>query len=323
MVMSRLRTPQIRLRQSFQPHPPAHPRRNYAAPTTPSSSSSPPPPPAANNHPPGSSSPSHSSSVDPTEISHFNALASTWWDPHGPSRLLHQMNPLRHQFIQSCLSNTYDPFPHRGLRYLDVGCGGGIFSESAARLPHTEAVVGIDPSAAVVAVARRHARRDPSLCLPGLGPQDLQGPQQKLTYIQTSIEDFPQHRPQSAEQFDAVTLFEVIEHVTHPAPFLEACLPLVRPGGWLVLSTIARTWTSWLTTKVVAEDVLGIVPRGTHDWRKYVNEEELRGWFGKRVGWGRTRAMGVAYVPALGWRELPRGERWGNYFFGVRRDDRV
>lgn len=220
------------------------------------------------------------------------------------------MNPLRHDFIQSCLSNTY---PHSSLRYLDVGCGGGIFTESAARLPRTAKVVGLDPSGDVLAVARRHARQDPLLA------RHLQ--EGKLAYVQSSVEAFP--RPESVEGlFDVLTLFEVVEHVSHPALFLEACLPLVRPGGWLVLSTIARTWTSWVTTKLVAEDLLRLVPRGTHDWAKYVNEEELRAWFAKRDGWGRTRCMGVAYVPGLGWKELPRGERVGNYFFGVRKNDR-
>lgn len=136
-----------------------------------------------------------------------------------------------------------------------------------------------------------------------------------------AVEEYP--RPKDVtEQFDVVTLFEVIEHVNHPAGFLEACLPLVKPGGWLVLSTIARTWVSWFTTKIVAEDLVRLVPRGTHDWKKYVNEEELREWFARRDGWGRSRSMGVAYVPGFGWKGVPRGERLGNYFFGVRKNDR-
>ena len=304
MATSRPRSPRFLFHRALRSHLSLrHCRRCYA-------STTPPPPPPTRANPTPSSSSSSSSSVDPTEISHFNALASTWWDPYGPSRLLHLMNPIRHEFIRSCLSNTYTPAPHRGLRYLDVGCGGGIFSESAARLAHAEAVIGIDPSGDVLAVARRHARKDPCL---------LQ--EKRLTYIQTSIEDFP--RPKSVwDQFDVLTLFEVIEHVAHPGPFLEACLPLVKPGGWLVLSTIARTWTSWVTTKLVAEDVLRLVPRGTHDWTRFVDERELREWFARRDGWGRTRAMGVAYVPGLGWREFPRAERVGNYFFGVRKNDR-
>ncbi len=232
------------------------------------------------------------------------------------------MNPLRHDFIRSCLSSSYNPHPHRGIRYLDVGCGGGIFAESAARLSDTEAVVGLDPSPAGIAVARRHARLDPlfqeASSRPSTDKDGKKGEQPRLRYIQGSIESLP--RPRSVdEQYDVLTLFEVLEHVTHPARFLQDCMPFVRPGGWLVLSTIARTWTSWLTTKVVAEHVVGLVPKGTHDWAKYVNEQELREWFEQHDGWGRVRAMGVVYVPGLGWTEVRGSERWGNYFFGVRK----
>jgi len=87
-----------------------------------------------------------------------------------------------------------------------------------------------------------------------------------------------------------------------------------------VLSTIARTWTSWLVTNVMAEDVLGIVPKGTHEWNKYVNEDELRRWFREQKGWGEVRTMGVVYVPGLGWKEVVGGEQFGNYFLGVRRE---
>ncbi|KAF2025759.1 hexaprenyldihydroxybenzoate methyltransferase mitochondrial precursor [Setomelanomma holmii] len=243
--------------------------------------------------------------VDPTEVSHFNALASSWWDPHGPSRLLHLMNPLRHSFIAQCRSSS--PSSQK-LRCLDVGCGGGIFAESAARLPNTLSVTAVDPTPEVLRIAEGHKRRDPVLMQPG-----------KLTYLNTSIEDLP--KPASdTEAYDIVTLFEVLEHVNAPGPFLTHLLPHVKPGGWLILSTIARTWTSWVVTNVVAEDVLGIVPKGTHEWGKYVNEEELRGWFGKQEGWGEVRSLGVVYVPGMGWREVDGGERWGNYFFGVRRE---
>ncbi|KAH0544561.1 hypothetical protein FGG08_001333 [Glutinoglossum americanum] len=253
--------------------------------------------------------PPSSSSVSAAEVSHFNALASTWWDPHGPSRLLHLMNPLRHDFIASCLSQDASPpsTPDKHLRYLDVGCGGGIFAESAARLPATSSVTAIDPSPSVYCVALEHAKTDPSI-------------RKTLTYHNTSIEDFPAPTT-AADKYDILTLFEVIEHVKHPAPFLESCFPFVKPGGWIVLSTIARTWTSWLTTKVVAEDLVGVVPRGTHEWSQYINEEELREWFAKQREWGDARAVGVVYMPGIGWREVNGGERWGNYFFGVRKKE--
>ena len=253
------------------------------------------------------------SSVNASEISHFDALASTWWDPHGSSRLLHLMNPLRHDFITACRgSHSASASPGKNsLRYLDIGCGGGIFSESAARLTTTKSVTGIDPSKEVISVAEAHARQDPLLQERG-----------KLEYLNVSIEDLP--IPQNPEmQYDFVTLFEVIEHVDFPAAFLSYSLPFVKPGGWIILSTIARTWPSWLTTKFMAEDLMRLVPRGTHDWGKYINEEELREFFRSKDGWGGEggiRSQGVIYLPGLGWRTVTEGQMWGNYFFGVRND---
>ncbi|KAI1827047.1 ubiquinone biosynthesis O-methyltransferase [Xylaria intraflava] len=265
-----------------------------------------------------STSPSGSGSTDPNfttvspdEVSHFNALASSWWDPQGPSRILHLMNPLRHDFIRSCRASVPDtePEPHSstGLRYLDIGCGGGIFAESAARLASTSSVTAIDPTPGVLAIAKAHARRDPALA-------------SKLEYLNTSIEALPLSADPRQRGYDIVSIFEVVEHVANPAAFLDCVTPFVRPGGWLVLSTIARTWASWLTTNVIAEDILRIVPPGTHDWNKYINEDELRRHFlQNRSGWGEPRCMGVVYIPGVGWKEVSGSEKIGNYFFAVRR----
>jgi polyprenyldihydroxybenzoate methyltransferase/3-demethylubiquinol 3-O-methyltransferase len=193
------------------------------------------------------------------------------------------------------------------LDYLDIGCGGGIFAESAARLSNTRSVTALDPSSEVLKIAEGHRRRDPLLMQHG-----------RLTYLNHGIEDLPKERKPGG--YDVVTVFEVLEHVSSPSHFLTTVLPHVKPGGWLVLSTIARTWTSWMVTKVVAEDMLGIVPQGTHDWNKYINETELREWFERREGWGSVRSMGVVYVPGIGWREVQGSENVGNYFFGVRRE---
>ncbi|KAF2651302.1 ubiquinone biosynthesis O-methyltransferase [Lophiostoma macrostomum CBS 122681] len=237
------------------------------------------------------------------------------------------MNPLRHTFISRCratanTSTTASLEPPQ-LRYLDIGCGGGIFAESAARLKGTRSVTAIDPSPEVLRIAEEHRRRDPALVGKGEG-----GGEGKLTYLGMGIEDLKGYKAgvkgaDGQEGYDIVTLFEVLEHVNAPGPFLEHVLQHVKPGGWLVLSTIARTWTSWLVTNVVAEDVLGIVPKGTHEWAKYVNESELREWFAKKQGWGGNggvQAMGVVYVPGLGWKEVNGGEAWGNYFFGIRKE---
>ncbi len=268
----------------------------------------------------GTSTP-HSPSVSPTEISHFSALASTWWDPYGSSRLLHLMNPLRHDFITSCLSssssasNTSSTEEHqsRKLHYLDVGCGGGIFTESAARLLTTASVTGIDPSAEVIGVAKAHARRDPGLNVQDqistTEPSSSSAP--PLIYLNTSLESLSSSTSTattSKDKYDILTLFEVLEHTTYPSDFLAHTLPLIRPGGWLILSTITRSLASYLTHKLVAEDLLRIVPRGTHDWNKFLKVEEVRGWFGKQDGWGGkwvdgngfqregVRSVGVVYV---------------------------
>lgn len=250
---------------------------------------------------------STTSSVNPDEVSHFNALAADWWNPHGSSRLLHLMNPLRHDFIASCrrsIPTAVDA--NKKLSYLDIGCGGGIFAESAARLPSTGKVLAIDPTPSVLAIAKAHAKKDPSLA-------------SRLEYRLSAIEDL-EVPTQPSQGYDIVSLFEVIEHIDNPTAFLDKVRPLVKPGGWLVMSTMARTWTSWFTTNFMAEDVLGIVPKGTHDWNKYINEEELRRYFVGKEGWVSPRVLGVVYVPGVGWKEVEGSERLGNYFFGIRRE---
>ncbi|KAM3510749.1 hypothetical protein MY11210_005622 [Beauveria gryllotalpidicola] len=242
------------------------------------------------------------SSVNPREVEHFTALAADWWSPHGSSRLLHLMNPLRHDFIRACLASAHE-LPPTNLRYLDIGCGGGIFAESAARLPTTAHVTAIDPTPSVLAVAQAHAKRDPTL-------------RGKLDYQLTSIEKLAVPE----QPYDIVSLFEVIEHIDDPGAFLDRLRPFVRPGGWLVMSTIARTWMSWFTTNLVAEHLLRIVPPGTHDWNKYINDDELRGFFAGK-GWNSPKVLGVVYVPGLGWKEVRGSEKVGNYFFAVRRDE--
>ncbi|KAL1297153.1 hypothetical protein AAFC00_004729 [Neodothiora populina] len=250
------------------------------------------------------------STVSETEMSHFSSLASSWWDPHGPSRILHLMNPLRHTFIQRCKATTNEqqqPTQSK-LKYLDIGCGGGIFAESAARLPTTESVVAIDPTSQVLAVARQHQRTDPTLMEPG-----------RLTYLNTAIENLPVPTDARAG-VDVLSLFEVIEHIEQPGPFLEHCLPHVKPGGWLIMSTMSRTWTSWATTIFAAEDLMGVVPKGTHNWNQYINVDEMKAWAAKQKGWSQPVTMGVVYVPGVGWKEVNGSASWGNYFFGIRRD---
>ena len=218
------------------------------------------------------------------------------------------MNPLRHRFIRQCTENDGHHTSNK-LRYLDVGCGGGIFAESAARLPNTDSVTAIDPTPEVIAVAQRHQRQDPYL-----------HENERLKYHNTAIEDLP---TSSANGYDIITLFEVIEHIRKPSPFLQSCLKHLKPGAWLIGSTIARTNTSWFTTKIMAEDVLRLVPRGTHEWNQYIQPNEMREWAHAQpeldVSGSGWQVMGVVYVPGLGWKEVGGSEEWGNYFFAMRK----
>lgn len=216
------------------------------------------------------------------------------------------MNPLRHEFIQTCYASQRTPRDSEApTTYLDIGCGGGIFAESAARMSYTKSVTAIDPSPGVLAIAKGHAKRDPALS-------------SKLTYLGTSIEGLSDTSVKNT-QFDVVTLFEVIEHVTDPSSFLDQVVGRVKPGGWLIMSTIARHWMSYMTTKLVAEDIMRVVPRGTHDWNKYINPVELKDYFRSQGGFDNQRIMGVVYIPGLGWKKIGGSESVGNYFFGVQK----
>ncbi|KAH8697726.1 2-polyprenyl-3-methyl-5-hydroxy-6-metoxy-1, 4-benzoquinol methylase [Talaromyces proteolyticus] len=296
----------------------------------------------------------HSSSVSADELAHFSGLASSWWDPMGPSRVLHLMNPTRHDFIASCLAESTPATKNKGLRYLDVGCGGGIFAESLARTlptphntdvhPRTKAasITAVDPSPSLIKIARDHARRDPEVFA------HLQNG--AFRYENTTVETLgnstisdTEHASPPNREFDVITLFEVIEHVdpvtSSPSSFLTHCLRLLRPGGWLIGSTIARTIPSFVVNKMVAEAPwpIGVVPWGTHEWSKFVNADELRGWAEEglmRAADGRAsragsealegmkwKVGGVVYVPGCGWKMVQGGEDWGNYFWAVQRGD--
>ena len=229
------------------------------------------------------------------------------------------MNPLRHDFIKSCSPARADN--NRSLTYLDVGCGGGIFASSAARLANTSKVVAIDPTPDVITVAREHQRNDPLLAQKG-----------RISYINCAIEDLETqqgHIPKGG--FDFVSVFEVVEHIDKPAAFLRQAVQHLKPGGWLIGSTIARHPLSYLTTKFVAEAPwpIGVVPRGTHDWNKYINPNELKQWFEKEnmlarearepEPFGPVRIEGCAYLPLVGWKFIKGTADVGNYFFGVQK----
>lgn len=245
------------------------------------------------------------------------------------------MNPLRHDFIRTCLASAQsasassegaatsesENSPERQFTYLDIGCGGGIFASSAARLVNTSSVTAIDPTPDVIRVAEEHKRGDPLLSQTG-----------RLSYVNCAIEELdthPEHKPEDG--FDFVSVFEVIEHIDKPAAFLRQAVEHLKPGGWLIGSTIARHSVSYLTTKVVAEAPwpIGVVPPGTHDWDKYINPSELRAWFakenraaqhrGEKEIYGPIKIEGCIYLPAVGWKFIKGSEDVGNYFFGVQK----
>lgn len=196
--------------------------------------------------------------VDPDEIARFEAMAEAWWDPEGEFRPLHRMNPCRlaYSVDQIMAQHGRDPRARRpfvGLRLLDIGCGGGLLAEPMARLGAE--VVGADASGRNIAVARLHAERM------GLS----------IDYRTATAEALVE----AGEGFDAVLNMEVVEHVSEPQAYLDACARLVRPGGIMIVSTINRNAKSWAFAIVGAEHVLRWLPRGTHRWSKFVTPEEL------------------------------------------------
>ncbi|EPX73692.1 hexaprenyldihydroxybenzoate methyltransferase Coq3 [Schizosaccharomyces octosporus yFS286] len=221
----------------------------------------------------GSLSQQRNHTVSNQEIQHFDALAKTWWDWNGESRLLHLMNPTRIDFISQIVRQKT---PFAGKQILDVGCGGGILSESMARLGAN--VIGIDASKKALEVAKDHSKKDPSL-------------RDRLEYIHGPIE-----QQNFKKQFDIVTCMEVVEHVTNPRGFLESLMNLVKPNGYLMLSTISRTLMARFLTIFLAERVLGIVPNGTHSYEKYIRPEELTEFF-REHQWKVNDVRGVMYHP--------------------------
>ncbi|KAJ7756431.1 S-adenosyl-L-methionine-dependent methyltransferase [Mycena maculata] len=270
------------------------------------------------------------STVNPAEIAHFSRLSSQWWDEAGEFSFLHQMNPVRGRFIrEKLLEVARDEQPAlsepsssllKGLDVLDVGCGGGLLSESLARLGAK--TLGVDASEANISIAKLHAAQDPGL-----------SSSTTLSYLHTPAEVLLS----DTKRYDVVCSMEVLEHVDNPPAFLDTCAQLVKPGGHLFLSTISRTALAYFLTIFMAEDVLRKVARGTHTHAKFVTPEELTAFFRAYPKTGspwvdagrgpptRTQAevRGLVYNP-LGarWILAPRGA-WGaaecNYIFWVRK----
>ncbi|MDD9921138.1 MAG: bifunctional 2-polyprenyl-6-hydroxyphenol methylase/3-demethylubiquinol 3-O-methyltransferase UbiG [Boseongicola sp.] len=196
--------------------------------------------------------------IDQGEIEKFQAMAAEWWDPNGKFKPLHMLNPCRLDYITAQIAAEFDrdltePLPFEGLRILDIGCGGGLLSEPMARLGAS--VVGADAAERNIPVAKVHAEEQ------GL----------TIDYRHTTAEALVQE----GEQFDAILNMEVVEHVADPLAYLTACHDLLKPGGLMVCSTINRNPKSFAMAIVGAEYVMRWLPKGTHEWSKFITPDEL------------------------------------------------
>ncbi len=234
----------------------------------------------------------HDHNVDHDEVRKFDELASRWWDPQGEFKPLHLLNPLRTGYVaeRATLSNA---------RVLDVGCGGGLLSESLAQ--RGAQVTGIDMAPGPLAVARLHQQKS-----------GLEG----IRYLQSTAEALAEAEPGA---FDVVTCMEVIEHVPDPVSLVSACAALLRPGGQVFFSTLNRTPQAFLLAIVGAEYVLGMLPRGTHEYAKFVRPSELRNWAGAaKLTFNDIR--GINYHP-LGERFSMGGDVAVNYLMHFTRPE--
>ena len=228
--------------------------------------------------------------ADPAELAKFSELAHRWWDPESEFRPLHQINPLRLDWIQSHL-------PLAGKRVLDVGCGGGILSDSMAR--KGAEVLGIDLASKALRVAQLHA---------------LEAQTPNVEYREIAVEALAAEQPAA---FDAVTCMEMLEHVPDPGSVVRACSQLVKPGGWVFFSTINRNPKSFLFAIVGAEYVLNLLPRGTHEYLKFIRPSELAA-YARAAGLQLVHTRGMEYNP-LTRRYWLSADTGVNYMFATQR----
>ena len=228
--------------------------------------------------------------ADPAELAKFSDLAHRWWDPESEFAPLHRINPLRLEWIQGLT-------PLAGQRALDVGCGGGILADAMAR--KGASVLGIDLSTKALKVAQLHA---------------LEAATPNVAYREVAAEALAAEAPGS---FDVVTCMEMLEHVPDPASVVRACATLVKPGGWVFFSTLNRNPKSFLFAIVGAEYVLNLLPRGTHEYRKFIRPSELARDC-REAGLEVAHTRGMEYNP-LTKRYWLSGDTSVNYLFATRR----
>ncbi|MEX0300216.1 MAG: bifunctional 2-polyprenyl-6-hydroxyphenol methylase/3-demethylubiquinol 3-O-methyltransferase UbiG [Kordiimonas sp.] len=221
--------------------------------------------------------------VDENEVAFFAKIADSWWDPNGPFKPLHQLNPTRLNYIRQEVSRHYglkdSPTPFEGLRLLDIGCGGGLISEPMCRLGAD--VVAVDASEKNIKTASLHAERS------GL----------EIDFRNNTAEALAK----AGEQFDVIVNMEVIEHVADVDAYLTACRKLMKPGGIMLLSTINRTAKAYLFAIIGAEHVLRWLPVGAHDWNKFLKPEELA---------SAVEKVGFTAAPPTGFVMNPLSQKW-------------
>ena len=221
-------------------------------------------------------------SIDPDEVAKFSALAAQWWDPHGKFAPLHKFNPVRLSFIRQEAAGRFardarSLRPFEGLSLLDIGCGGGLLSEPMARLGFS--VTGADASDRNIGTARAHAEQS------GLA----------ITYRATTAEVLAEE----GAAFDVVLNMEVVEHVADVDAYLAACARLLKPGGITIVATLNKTLKSLALAKFAAEYVLGWMPRGTHDWNRFIPPAQLQGSL-QQAGLTVLKTQGV-FFDVLTW----------------------
>ena len=210
--------------------------------------------------------------LDHDEVNKFDELAAKWWDKDGEFRPLHQINPLRVNFIEERSSM-------KDKKVLDVGCGGGILAEALSELGAN--VTGIDASENTIGVAKSHSR--------SIGSD--------VIYIQNTIEEFISSHPN--EKFDVITCLEMLEHVPSPNEILKSCSNLLKDDGNIFFSTINRNPRSYLFAVIGAEYILNLLPKGTHDYEKFIKPSELAKWI-REAGLNSKETIGLSYNPITG-----------------------
>jgi 2-polyprenyl-6-hydroxyphenyl methylase / 3-demethylubiquinone-9 3-methyltransferase len=237
-----------------------------------------------------------SSSVRRNEVEKFSKDAALWWDEHGPFAPLHRLNPARLGYIRAQIAGHYrldsqNLVPFTGLKILDIGCGGGLVSEPMARLGAD--VTGIDADPVAIDTAQEHAQQA------GLS----------IDYRNKAAEELK-------ATYDAILALEIVEHVEDPAQFMKTCARLAEPGGIVIFSTLNRTAKSFALGIVAAEYILNWVPRGTHDWKKFIRPSELAGHV-RALGLTPENISGLVYDPVRGDFRISETDVGVNYFMSA------